>query len=67
MKVLEEEDKGSCYDMASLDKMASLTSLTDERPNKPSTICTLRSKHGKLVTYSTLQHILTKRRAGLRS
>ena len=36
MKVLEEEDKASCYDKASLDKMASLTGLTDKRPNKPS-------------------------------
>ena len=34
MKVLEEDDKVSCYDLASLDKLASLTSLTDERPNR---------------------------------
>ena len=36
MKVFEEEKKPSCYDISSLDEMASLTGLTDERLNKPS-------------------------------
>ena len=31
MKILEEDDKGSCYDMASLEKVASLIGLTNAR------------------------------------
>ena len=31
MKILEEDDKGSCYDMASLEKVASLIGLTNTR------------------------------------
>ena len=31
IKVLEEVDKASCYDMASLDKMSSMIGLTDAK------------------------------------
>ena len=54
MKILEEDDEGSCYDIASLYKMASMIGLTDKRPNKLPAICTLRFKQEMQATYLIL-------------